>query len=281
MAQEPLAATAPLVRAAQVSLLAALLLVAVGCTSTQTTTREKPRSYKDTGKVLFVGAFYDLRNALPGTLVTDGGSSTEDRRRETVSVDPRGIRTPVGEIRSLLAHTVARCGLFQRVANPPLPFAGSTADEMIQKAQRSSDYLLVGEVNQFYIRSLGFNSRGAVALSLDLVFAPVAFVTYLTTMGKTAMFSGVLIAGWSAEAVLSVSVSLIDVGTGMVVDTIRLEERALSPYDALDAYGSLWNDADDWVDLGRRLGDVALHNAGIHLTERLHVTLQQLGKTRR
>jgi hypothetical protein len=87
--------------------------------------------------------------------------------------------------------------------------------------------------------------------------------------GNHMVFTGGFMKCWTSEAVLSVSVSLIDATTGGTVLTVRLEEHAQLGHDARDAFGVMWEETDDWLDLGRRLGEIAVHNAGVHLAEKL------------
>ena len=62
------------------------------------------------------------------------------------------------------------------------------------------------------------------------------------------------------------AVSLVDANNGRTVMTKRIEERAELIHDGRDAFGVLWDESDDWLDLGRRLGEIAVHNAGVSLT---------------
>jgi hypothetical protein len=233
------------------------LTAAAGCSPVETE-RLKATSYASTGKVVYVGTFYDQRP--PITAGPDG---------DVASPDLREIRIPAEEVRSVLADALERSKLFPAVLNPPAAFAGESPDKMIHNAQQSSDYLLVGEVNQFHIKSKGYNSLAAISVPMDALMFVSALITYTASAGHSFLFSGTVIGCWSAEAVLTMSVSLIDTETGKAVHTVRLEERVESPYDATDAYGAFWDGDDDWIDLGRRLGETALHNAGVHLAKAL------------
>lgn len=250
----------------RLALLSLLCVSSAGCLSSEATPRLEMGTYATTGKVLFAGAIYDHR--APRTQTPPGEDPNASELRE--------VRIPASEIRSVLADSLTKSRLFTSVVNPPAEFAGKTPDDMIGHAQKSSDYLLVGEVNQFHIKSLGFNYRGSVALPLDFLIGPIAFVTYAMSAGNHMVFTGGFVSCWTAEAVLSVSVSLVDANTGRVVLTERLEERAQMAYDGRDAFGALWEESDDWLDLGHRLGEVALHNAGVHLAARLAKQLPSL-----
>jgi len=251
--------------------LAALVATAGGCSLTGTTERAELGRYPSTGSVLYVGSIYDLRALGDAATGPDADAPAGPGAPELAL--QREVRIPPSEIRSVFAEGLAGSGLFARVVNPPAAFAGAAPDRQIARAQQSSDLLLVAEVSQFHIKSLGFNGRAGVSVPLDLLLAPFAFGSYLTTGGNMFLFTGSIMASWSAEVVLTASVSLIDVGTGHAVRTVRLEERARAPYDGSDAFGSLWDESDDWIDLGRRLGEVALHNAAVRLAERLHEEL--------
>ncbi len=246
-----------------VALVAALT---AGCALTGDPQPKPRQHYPSTGKVLYIGSVDDLR---PKTRA-DESDETDDGSN---LVSQREVHIPVSEVRSVFADTFAQSGLFERVLSPPNSFLGKTPDAMITQAQESSDYLLVADLNQFHIKSLGFNDLAWLSVPGDILLAPIAFATYLTTGGNMYFFSGSLLACWDAEVMLTMSVSLVDVSTGHVAYTLRLEERVVSAYDGLDAFGSLWDESDDWVDLGRRLGQLALHNASVDLAARLHEAL--------
>jgi hypothetical protein len=247
------------------------ILACVGCAAPPTE-RAEPKVYESQDKILYVGGFYDLRERRSRTFNAEGGEGEEVQPSSSL-VDPREVRTPLSEVRSVLADALDRAHVFRRVLNPPFTFAGSTPNEMIRNAQQSSDYLLVGEINQFYVKSIGYNETSGISIPLDLLLAPLSFATFLTTGGNMYLFSGALMAPWDAEVTLSLSLSLIDTATGNVVHTARVEERVRSPYDGLDAFGAFWDEEDDWIDLGRRLGEIALHNAGVRLSAALHEAL--------
>ena len=256
-------------------LLGLTLSLCAGCAAAPTERLAAGSYAQDNGKILYVGAFYDLRQRKPRPVIVAGDGALEGEDEGELA-DPREVRTPLSEVRSVLADALSRSGAFARVVNPPLSFAGTTPNEMIRNAQQSSDYLLVGEINQFYVKSLGYNETSGISIPLDMLLAPVSFLTYVSTGGTMYLFTGALMSAWDAVVKLSLSVSLIDTATGHVVHTVRVEEVVRSPYDGLDAFGAFWDDSDDWIDLGRRLGEVALHNASVRLTGRLHDAVETL-----
>jgi hypothetical protein len=250
--------------------LAASLAAMTGCAGEQTP-REELGTYASTERILYVGTFYDQRGAGPAV-----SSSAPQAEEPAPAVNrQRDVRVPVSEVRSVFADALARAGLFPRVVNPPAAFTGDTPDAMLTRAQQSSDYLLLAEVTQLHIKSVGYSGNATFSIPLDLLFAPITFATYVSTAGNIYLFSGGLMACWTAEVVLTMSVTLIDVSTGQVAHTIRLEERVQAPYDGTDAFGSFWDPTDDWIDLGRRLGEVALHNATVDLAARLDQVLDR------
>lgn len=251
-------------------LVLATLAVAVstGCQSVGTSERKPLETYTSKGVVLYIGSIDDQRPGLQ--------SHGDDADAALSLVRQREILIPVSEVRSVIAETLFQSRLFEKVRCPPESFVPDSPDTMIAQAQQSSDYLLVGDLSQFHIKSIGFNSRATLSIPLDLLFAPLTFATYLTTGGSLYLFSGGLFASWTAEVLLTMSVSLVDVSSGQVAHTFRLEEVVSSPYDGTDAFGSLWDESDDWVDLGRRLGQTALHNAAVGLAARLNEELNSV-----
>ena len=251
-------------------LLLPLLVLASGCGFSQPTPPRPTRTYPSSGKILYVGSIDDLRRPTRSATDTDVDQDPAD---VPALVRQREVRIPPGEIRSVFSDALTRAGIFERVVSPPAAFSGATPDATLAQAQQASDYLLVGEVNLFHIKNSGYNGRAGISIPLDILFAPVSFITYFSTGTNMFLFTGALRAALDAEVVLTISVSLIDVATGQPAHTIRLAERVRAPYDGIDAFGSFWDGSDDWVDLGRRLGEVALHNATVELAERLHQAL--------
>jgi hypothetical protein len=220
-------------------------------------------AYETVDLGIFVGAVYDHRTQVVG----------DD---EDAPLARGEVRLPASEIRSKLADSLGKSELFRAVVNPPAQFAGDTPDAMLAHAQQSSDYLLVAEVNQLHLKSLGFNWRASVSVPCDLIFAPISLVLYAMTAGNHMVFTGGFMGCWTAEVVFSISVSLIDANTGTTALTLRIEERAHTAHDAREAFGVMWDEDDDWLDLGRRLAEIAVHNAGVRLAEKLNEQLPTL-----
>lgn len=244
--------------------------LSAGCASNGNNVRKQVERFPSKGVMVYVGSIDDRR---PGIGVAPGDGEDEGPAPTLGLARQREILIPVSEARSVMADVLARAGLFDRVRCPPEAFVPDSPEAMIAQAQQSSDFLLVGDLSQFHIKSTGFNGNATWTIPLDILFAPITFATYLSTGGNFYLFSGGLGRAWNAEVLLTLSISLIDVTNGQVAHTFRLEEVVTCPYDGTDAYGSLWDESDDWVDLGRRLGQTALHNAAVDLAARLEKEL--------
>lgn len=172
------------------------------------------------------------------------------------------VRIPMGDVRSRLAYTFKESKEFKEIINPPTKLLGSTLSQMLEKSLETSDYLLVGEVNRFHINDLGRNKTAAITIPFDLtlLFLP-NLIIFPLTKGKSFLLTGNAFRTRTAECVLSMSITVYEVESGNPITTFRLEERAMRPVTATAVYGDLYNDEDDWVDIARKLGEVALANA--------------------
>lgn len=260
------------------ALLVALGLGSSGCAFAplEETTLEDLPTVAGSGKVLFVGPLYDYRTVVLGTPVDPLGPESGENPVAFVPVLANDVRTPAGEVRSVLAQVLQRSGLFSSVLAPPLLFVGESRSDMIARAQEASDYLLVGEITQFNVRNLGTNAWGIVTLPLDMLAAPATMVAFMLMMGKAGLFTGGLVSAFSAEVILSITVSVVDVDSGIVVATVRTEQHALDSYGVAEAYGDIWDEEDDWLDMGRRLGEIAMHNAAVDIARQLPRLLPEL-----
>lgn len=247
------------------SLLCAALLA--GCavapdTQALTIDTGKPK----VGKTITIGSFID--NRFPFWPRKEAHAPLKKGEEQSKDFEPnpviKEVRIPMGEVRSRLAYTLKNCNRFDEIINPPTTMIGDNLGDMLKKALETSDYLLVGEVNAFHIKGIGRNSSSNVTLPIDLTLLGLPNLFAMLMSGnKTMILTGGMFASYIAECSLAMSVTVYNVETGNPVTTFRLETRARSSIDSIAAFGDLNNEEDDWVDLGRRLGEIALTNACI------------------
>ncbi|WP_372365699.1 hypothetical protein [Candidatus Uabimicrobium sp. HlEnr_7] len=248
-----------------------LLAVAICIASCQyapvTTTPVKviPKQTSKMDNAITVGLFIDNRFSFwprkeqNSPLVTEGTKMIKDF--EPIA-GMKEVHIPMGDVRSRLAYTLKESGQFKEIINPPTELIGDSLEKMLEKSLETSDYLIVGEVNRFHIRDLGRNTTSALTIPFDmtLLFLP-NLVVFPLSQGKSFLLTGNAFRTRTAECVVTMSVTVYEVESGNPITTFRLEEKAMSPVDAPAVYGDFYNDEDDWVDIGRKLGEVALSNA--------------------
>lgn len=247
----------------------ALAVLGAGCvtaTFETTDTVAVDTSRPKVGKTVAVGLIVDNRFPFWPRRETNPPMVKEEEKELIKDFEPlpvsKEVRIPMGEIRSHLAQTLKLSGRFDEIINPPTSLVGDTLPAMLQKALETSDYLVVGELNAFHTKNLGLNRVTYFTLPFDIsIFALPNCVVLTLTGGKSLLLTGGVFPAYSGETILSMSITVYSVETGHALTTFRIEERARSPVDNITIYGDLSNPEDDWIDFGRRLGEVALANA--------------------
>ena len=254
-----------------------------GCAVAPIETTEKlplPPPGPSTQKTVTIGLIIDNRfpfwprnEASPPMLEQDADKSLiKDFEPRPVTKE---IRLPVGEVRSFLADRLKKSKRFSGVINPPLTIMGKKISTMLKNCLETSDYLIVGEINAFYTKNLGMNRRANITYPLDAtIFSFPSFVAYVMSGGRYFFLTGAAIAVHTAECVLSLSLTIYSVESGQPITTIRLREVARQPVDAYTIYGEIFNEQDDWIDIGRILGEVALNNACVRGIDLINQAIQ-------
>jgi hypothetical protein len=255
------------------------LLLVVGCGVTPDTQvvpidTSKPK----VGKTITVGSFVD--NRFPFWPRKEAHTPLKKGEEQSKDFEPnpviKEVRIPMGEVRSRLAYTLKASGRFDEIINPPTTLTGDSLADMLKKTLETSDYLLVGEVNAFHIRGIGRNSSSNITLPIDLTLLGLPnLVAMLMSGNKTMILTGGMFDAFIVECYLTMSVTVYNVEAGTPVTTFRLETYVRKSVDSITAFGDLNNDDDDWVDLGRRLGEIALANACNDAIQELTSVVQQ------
>jgi hypothetical protein len=185
----------------------------------------------------------------------------------------------MGEVRSRLTEAMAKSGRFAEVVSPPGALLGDSLSSMLRDALETSDYLIVGEVNAFHTKNIGRNTLSTYTLPLDVTILglPNLVVVFMTRQ-KALLLTGGLFPAYTGECTLSLSLTVYSVEAGKALTTFSVVERARSPIDFLEIYGDLNNEDDDWIDLGRRLGEVALTNACSRAMEQIAQAVEKDSK---
>lgn len=217
--------------------------------------------------------FWPRQEANPPFVKEEGKKLIKDFEPLPVSKE---VRIPMGEVRSYLAQALKQSNRFDEIINPPSDLGGDSLSAMLKEALETSDYLIVGEVNSFHTKNLGLNKVRYLTLPFDMtLFALPNCGVLLLTGGRSLFLTGGVFPAFTGECLFSLSLTVYSVETGHVISTFRIEERSRSPVDNITIYGDLSNSEDDWIDYGRRLGEVALVNGCIHAVDRIAETIEK------
>jgi len=125
------------------------------------------------------------------------------------------------------------------------------------------------------LRHLLDEARGKM---LETATFPVGIIVFLMSDRKSGFWVNSIIYDRTAMAALSLTLHVLDLKEEQgrtLAHLSNVVSLATRPINVL-AYGDLSNPADDWIDLGKELGLVAIHNAGVKLAERLGVVVESL-----
>ena len=180
--------------------------------------------------------FWPRNESSPPSLEQDADKSlVKDFEPRPVTKE---VRLSIGEVRSFLADRLKQSKRFSGVINPPHTIMGKKISIMLKNCLETSDYLVVGEINAFYTKNLGLNSRANITYPLDsTIFCLPSFIAYVMSGGRYFFLTGAAIAVHTAECVLSLSLTIYSVESGQPITTIRLREIARQPVDAYTIYG--------------------------------------------
>ena len=238
-----------------------LLIVASGCATTYTT--------KEHHIPVFAEAL-DVSIAL-GNLVDNRLKEGGDR------LGPKQIHIGAPKVKNTIADILTRSKRFREVVNVPTDITGTTLSAMLEAARLADcDYLILGEVDQYDVIDLGSNGRAWISTPLEGITLPVGVLVYLVTGRRNGIWMNGVFYDRTAEGVISVSLHLVETENGKIVGHVsNVHSSATKPVNAL-VYGDLSNPDDDWVDIGKELGGVALHNLGVRLIHRIEQELQRI-----
>lgn len=227
-----------------------------------------------------IGVFIDNRFSFWPRNEKNSPLVSEENSKVIKEFEPipgmKEVHIPMGDVRSRLAYTLKESGQFKEIINPPTQLLGESLEGMLEKSLETSDYLIVGEVNRFHIRDLGRNTTSALTIPFDmtLLFLP-NLIVFPLSQGKSFLLTGNAFRTRTAECVVTMSVTIYEVASGNPVTTFRLQQSAMAPVDATAVYGDFYNSEDDWIDIGRKLGEIALANA---CTEAIEKVQQAIAK---
>jgi len=240
-----------------------VVLAAAGCATTETTEPEPIPVYGTPVEArIAVGRFLDQR------LREKGGDLTQKQ-----------ILLSPAKVKNAIVDVLSASGRFREVVNLPAEEGEATVASMVYAANRSNcDYLIVGEIDQFEVIDLGANPRMTASVMLETATFPVGIIVFLMSDRKSGFWVNSIIYDRTAMAALSLTLHVLDLKEEQgrtLAHLSNVVSLATRPINVL-AYGDLSNPADDWIDLGKELGLVAIHNAGVKLAERLGVVVESL-----
>ncbi|MBI2899506.1 MAG: hypothetical protein HYY17_04935 [Planctomycetes bacterium] len=228
--------------------------LAAGCATTETTTREPVPACAEP---------MDVRVAI--------GNIADSRLKEDgARLGPQQVRIAPAKVKNAIAEILTRSRRFRQTANLPIDVTGPSMSAMLEAARLANcDFLVVGEIDQFDILDLGANRRMGISVPLEGLTFPIGVIVYLLSERKCGIWINGIVYDHTAAAVLSLSLHVVETENGKVAGHIsNVVAEATRPVNAL-VYGDLRNADDDWLDIGKELGGVAIHNLAVKIVERL------------
>lgn len=243
--------------------LAPAVLCAIGCATTDTTVRKPvPVSTEQRDLSVALGAVRDNR-----------------LREKDGKLDQKQVRIGAAKAKSVIADVLTQSRRFREIVNLPLESEQEPLSRLLEAARTANaHYLVVGEIDQFDVVDLGANKRTFFSVMLEGLTFPVGCIVYVLSGRRNGIWVNGAMYDRTAMAVISVSLHVIETENGKVVGHVsNAASEATKPVNAL-VFGDLDNPDDDWVDIGKELGGVALHNLAVDLIGRLDAELQRVAK---
>lgn len=211
----------------------------------------------------------DVRIAIGG--ITDGRL-----KEDGAKLSQKQIQIGSAKVKNTIAEILTRSKHFSQVVNLT-PESSANLSSMLEAARSANcHYLILGEMDQFDVIELGANKRMGYAIALEALTFPVGVIVFLLSERKAGIWINGIVYDHSVEALISVSFHVVEVETGKTVGHLsNRTSRAMKPVNAL-VYGDLANPADDWIDIGKELGLVSLHNLAVALIEPLRGELRRI-----
>ena len=235
-----------------------ILTLLPGCATTVTTARERIPVYrKPIDLRIAIGAFEDHR------IRTDGAK-----------LSPKQIHISPAQVKNAIVDILNRSRRFRNIVN--LSSAGSVPELLEEARGAGCDYLVVGEIDLFDVLDLGVNPLYAASMLLETATFPIGLTIFLLTDRKAGLWVNSAIHDRTAVGILSVTLRFIETDNGEVAGSLNnVTARATTPIN-VTVYGDLDNPDDDWIDIGKELGLVALHNLGVALTKQMGEEVERI-----
>lgn len=237
-----------------------LALALAGCATTETT-REEPVPVSP----------HPQEYAVSIGIIQDQRLKDKDQR-----LGSKQVQIGAPKVKNEIADVLTRSRRFREVVNLPTE-GNATFATMLESARAANcQYLVVGEIDQFDIVDLGANPRMVHAVVLEGITFPIGVIVFLLSERKCGIWTNGIVYDRTAMGVISVSLHVIETENGKVVGHLsNLVSRATKPVNAL-VYGDLSRPEDDYVDIGKELGGVALHNLAVAIVARLDRELERV-----
>jgi hypothetical protein len=234
-----------------------LPILLLGCATTDTTEPAKiPVATETLDVSIAIGAISDSR--------------LQDRQQKQIQISSAKVKNTISDV-------LTRSRRCREIVNLPIEITSTSLAGMLEAARSANcNFLIVGEIDQFDVLDLGANGRMAYSIPLEGLTFPVGVIVFLLSQRKSGIWTNGIVYDHTAEAVISVTLHVVDTETGKVVGHIsNVVSKATKPINAL-VYGDLENPEDDWVDIGKELGLVALHNLSVDLIGRTAIEIQRI-----
>ena len=184
--------------------------------------------------------------------------------------DNKEIRISPAQIRNRLFDALSKSGMFQKVI---LISDGNLDQQQSVAVDSGCSYLLVGEVTSFEISGKKVNSWFMLSLPLDIILFPATLGTAIFTGDEAVLFSG-FIPHLDITAKISMNISILEAGTDKIIESkVYIQEHTVKA-GLFALMGEPFNKSDNYLGIGRKLGNVVVDKIALDITKELDKNLR-------
>jgi len=184
--------------------------------------------------------------------------------------DNKEIRISSAQIRNRLFEALGKSGMFRKVILIP----GGNLDQQQSIAVDSGcSYLLTGEITSFEISGKEANSWFMLSLPLDILLFPATLGTAIFTGDEAVLFSG-FIPHLDITAKISMNISILEAGTDKIIESKVYVQEHTEKAGLFALMGEPFNKSDNYLDIGRKLGNVIVDKIALDITREVDRNLK-------
>lgn len=184
--------------------------------------------------------------------------------------DNKEIRISAAQIRNRLFDALSKAGMFQQVILIP---DGNLDQQQSIAVDSGCSYLLTGEITSFGISGKKVNSWFMLSLPLDIVLFPATLGTAIFTGDEAVLFSG-LIPHLDITAKVAMNISILEAGTDKIIESRVYVQEHTEKAGSFALMGEPFNKSDNYLDIGRQLGDLVVDKVALDITRELDKNLR-------